>query len=58
MTKNNDLIEDARAKLKKAKEKIDKNLNKSQEEEPKHLRSGHLDEVEIMRRRKGADDEQ
>lgn len=58
MVKDNDPIENARDKLKKAKDKIDENHRQSKNKEPKHLRSGHLDELEILRRKKGVDDEQ
>lgn len=57
MTKNADSIEDAKARLKKAKDKIDANHQHAKEKEPKNLRSGHLDELETLRRKKGVDDE-
>lgn len=57
MTTNADSIENAKARLKKAKDKIDANHQQTKEKEPKHLRSGHLDELEILRRKKGVDDE-
>lgn len=57
MAKNTGFIENAKVRLKKAKDKIDANHQQAKEKEPKNLRSGHLDELEILRRKKGVDDE-
>lgn len=56
-SKNDTLIEEAKEKLRKAAAKIKEKSNQSSEEEPEHLRSGHLDELELERRKRGKDDE-
>ncbi|GAB1257840.1 hypothetical protein NBRC116494_23420 [Aurantivibrio plasticivorans] len=58
MVDHNDLsIEEAKKRLEKAAQKIKERNGKSDHEEPKHLRSGELDELELERRKKGKDHE-
>lgn len=53
----NENIEEAVARLKKARDKIDKENDKSTAKEPKTILSGEFDELSIRRRRKAVEDE-
>ncbi len=50
-------LEEAKNRLKKAKDKISKKHKENNEDEPDNLVSGVLDEVELKRREKGLDDD-